>query len=78
MGAGPHQAERAGSNPDYAYIISFSGKGASPLQKSDNFWSGDVEVLINTSYLVLTVKVPTAGVALLPLLVCNALAGSVL
>jgi hypothetical protein len=38
------------------------------------FWSGDAEVLITTGYL--TVKVATAGVLLLPLLVCNAPADS--
>jgi hypothetical protein len=78
MEAGPHQAERAGSDTDHACIISYSGKGASPLQKGDNFWSGDAEVLITTGYLVLTVKVATAGTALLPLLVRNAPAGSLL
>jgi hypothetical protein len=76
VGAGPYQAERASSDTDHACIISYSGKGASPLQKGDNFWSGDAEVLITTGYLVLTVKVATAGAAVLPLLVCNAPAAS--
>ena len=42
------------------------------------FRSGDAEVIITTSYLVVTVKIATACVALLPLLVCNASTGSLL
>jgi hypothetical protein len=50
VGAGPHQAERAGSDTDHACIISYPGKSASPLQKLLPFWSGDAEVLITTGY----------------------------
>ena len=42
------------------------------------FRSGDAEVIIATSYLVTTVNVAAACVALLPLLVCKAPAGSLL
>jgi hypothetical protein len=42
-------AERAGSDTDHTCIISYPGKGASPLQKLTPFWSGDTEVLIITA-----------------------------
>ena len=50
-------------------------KGAPPLQKADNFWSGGAEGLITTSYL--TIKIALAAAVLEPLSVCSAPTGSV-